>query len=68
MFAERGFEAATFEEIAERAGVSRPILYSHFGDKQGLFEAVVAREISQVQSAVADSIASPQPPDRPRCI
>lgn len=36
---------ATLEKIAEKAGISRPILYSHFGDKQGLFEAVVTRSL-----------------------
>jgi len=62
VFAERGFEAATLEEIAERAGVSRPIVYGHFGDKQRLFEAVVSAEIERVQAAVGDAIAAPGAP------
>lgn len=57
MFAARGFEAATLEEIADRAGVSRPILYSHFGDKKGLFEAVVNREVDEVQAVVTRAIS-----------
>jgi AcrR family transcriptional regulator len=62
VFAERGFEAATLEEIAERAGVSRPIVYGHFGDKQRLFEAVVNAEIARVEAAVGDALASPGGP------
>lgn len=62
VFAERGFEAATLEEIAERAGVSRPIVYGHFGDKQRLFEEVVNAEIARVQAAVGDAIAAPGEP------
>jgi len=62
VFAERGFEAATLEEIAERAGVSRPIVYGHFGDKQGLFEEVVNAEIARVQATVGDAIAAPGEP------
>ena len=62
VFATRGFEAATLEEIAERAGVSRPIVYSHFGDKNGLFEAVVGREVEQVQAVVTRAIAGPGEP------
>ena len=54
VFAERGYDATSLEEIAERAGVSRPILYSHFGDKQGLFEAVVGMQIAMVESVVID--------------
>jgi AcrR family transcriptional regulator len=62
VFAYRGFEAATLEEIAEKSGVSRPIVYGHFGDKQRLFEAVVDAEIARVTEAVADALAEPGEP------
>jgi AcrR family transcriptional regulator len=42
--AERGFHAVSIEAIAREAGVSRPIVYGHFGDLQGLLEALVLRE------------------------
>src|SRR5438309_9035278 len=35
VFAERGYEATSGEEIAERAGTSKPILYEDFGGKEG---------------------------------
>ncbi len=62
VFAERGYEAASLEEIAERAGISRPILYSHFGDKHGLFEAVVNEQIEKVERMVTEALASPGEP------
>jgi AcrR family transcriptional regulator len=45
LFAERGFDAASVEEIAARAGVSKPIVYEHFGGKEGLYAVVVDREV-----------------------
>ena len=37
LFAERGFEGTSVEEIAMRAGVSKPVVYEHFGGKEGLY-------------------------------
>ena len=37
VFAERGFEGASVEEIAARAGVSKPVVYEHFGGKDGAY-------------------------------
>jgi DNA-binding CsgD family transcriptional regulator/AcrR family transcriptional regulator/tetratricopeptide (TPR) repeat protein len=37
--------AATVEEIAERAGVSKPVVYQHFGGKEGIYAVVVDREV-----------------------
>ena len=45
VFAERGFEATSVEEIAARAGVSKPIVYEHFGGKEGLYAVIVDREV-----------------------
>jgi AcrR family transcriptional regulator len=45
VFAERGYGATSVEEIASRAKVSKPILYSHFGGKEGLYAVVVDREL-----------------------
>src|SRR3982074_2812390 len=41
VIARRGVEAASTREIYVRAGVKAPTLYHHFGDKQGLLDAVV---------------------------
>ena len=42
-FAERGFEGASTEDIARRAGISQPYLFRLFGTKKELFKASVAR-------------------------
>jgi AcrR family transcriptional regulator len=41
---EHGFHAVSIEGVARAAGITRPIVYSHFGDLQGLLEALVERE------------------------
>ena len=45
LFADKGFEATSVEEIAAKAGVSKPVVYEHFGGKEGLYAVVVDREI-----------------------
>jgi AcrR family transcriptional regulator len=53
VFAERGFEATSIEEIAERAGVSKPVVYQHFGGKQGVYAVVVDREVRRLTASIA---------------
>lgn len=59
LFADRGFEGASIEEIAARAGVTRPVVYEHFGGKEGIYAVVVDREmrnlLSMVTVAISDS-------------
>jgi AcrR family transcriptional regulator len=43
VFARAGYEAAPMDEIAERAGVSKPMLYTYFGSKEGLYLAYIER-------------------------
>ena len=57
-FADRGFEGATIEEIAASAGVSKPVVYEHFGGKEGLYAVVVDREIEALLSAVQGALTS----------
>ncbi len=64
VFAARGFEATSVEEIAEKAGVSKPILYQHFGGKEGLYAVVVDREMERVVSMISESISSGTPRER----
>ena len=48
LFAERGFEGTSIEEIAARADVSKPVVYEHFGGKEGLYAVVVDREVERL--------------------
>ncbi|MBV9801788.1 MAG: TetR/AcrR family transcriptional regulator [Solirubrobacterales bacterium] len=43
VFAQAGYESAPMDEIAERAGVSKPMLYTYFGSKEGLYLAYIER-------------------------
>ena len=63
-FAERGFQGVSVEEIAERAKVSKPILYQHFGGKEGLYAVVVDREMEQIVSTIAVAISEGTPRER----
>lgn len=64
VFAKRGFEGASLEEIAEKAKVSRPILYEHFGGKEGLYAVIVDREMEYLVRRIAESIATGSPRER----
>ncbi|GAB2874091.1 TetR/AcrR family transcriptional regulator [Myroides odoratimimus subsp. xuanwuensis] len=48
LFAERGFDGTSIEEIAARAGVSKPVVYEHFGGKEGVYAVVVDREVTHL--------------------
>jgi AcrR family transcriptional regulator len=64
VFAKRGFEGASLEEIADRAKVSRPVLYEHFGGKEGLYAVVVDREMEYLVRRIAEAIATGTPRER----
>jgi AcrR family transcriptional regulator len=61
LFAERGYEATSVEEIAERAGVSKPVVYQHFGGKEGLYAVVVDREVQRLTASIASAFDAPHP-------
>ena len=61
VFAERGYEAASVEEIAERAGITKPIVYEHFGGKEGLYAVVVDREVEHIVSRIVEAISEGSP-------
>lgn len=56
IFAEKGYDMTSVEEIAARAQVSKPIVYEHFGGKEGLYAVVVDREVSTLLSALEASL------------
>jgi AcrR family transcriptional regulator len=47
LFLDRGFDATSLDAVAEAARVSKPTVYSRYGDKRGLFAAVLRREIAR---------------------
>jgi AcrR family transcriptional regulator len=54
LFAERGLDGTSIEEIAARAGVSKPVVYEHFGGKEGLYAVVVDREVDRLLGLATD--------------
>jgi AcrR family transcriptional regulator len=64
VFAERGYEATSVEEIAERAKVSKPIVYEHFGGKEGLYAVVVDREVEHIVASIELAVSTGTGRDR----
>ncbi|AYY15662.1 TetR/AcrR family transcriptional regulator [Actinobacteria bacterium YIM 96077] len=58
LFAERGFDGTSIEEIAARARVSKPVVYEHFGGKEGIYAVVVDREMEQLLDSITTALSS----------
>src|SRR6476619_6644032 len=56
VFVDRGYHAAGMDEIADRAGVSKPVLYQHFSSKLELYLAVLARHVDNLVSGVRQAL------------
>ena len=58
VFARRGYEATSIEEVAASADVSKPVVYEHFGGKEGLYEAVVDGEMGELLERFQTALSS----------
>ena len=58
VFGRDGYADASVEEIAREAGVAKPTIYTHFGDKAGLFTEVIADASARSNARVNDVIDS----------
>ncbi|WP_336921913.1 TetR/AcrR family transcriptional regulator [Aquipuribacter sp. SD81] len=58
LFAERGVEGTTVEEIAAAAKVSKPVVYEHFGGKEGLYAVVVDREVQHLLGLISSELVA----------
>ena len=58
VFTSRGYHAAAMDDIADVAGVSKPVLYQHFGSKLDLYLALLDRSCERLVDIVADALAS----------
>jgi TetR/AcrR family transcriptional regulator len=52
LFAEKGFAATSTREICQRAGITKPVLYYHFGNKEQLYEELVLDTFSEYKKEV----------------
>jgi AcrR family transcriptional regulator len=62
LFAERGFHAASMDELARRAGVSKPVIYDHFGSKEELFATCVRRTGEALADRVEKAVSEDSDP------
>lgn len=56
LFAERGYEGASMDELARRAGVSKPVIYDLAGSKEGLFQRCFERSGDELAERVAEAV------------
>ncbi|MEU5895889.1 MULTISPECIES: TetR/AcrR family transcriptional regulator [Streptomyces] len=67
-FGQRGYRAASMDEIAELAGVSKPLVYLYLNSKEQLFSACIRREaaalVAAVRGAAGGTSVPPVPADR----
>ena len=64
VFASRGFDGARIDEIAERAGINKAMLYYHVGDKERLYSAVMLDTIDRALSLLRAGIATAGSPSK----
>ena len=60
----RAGPAFSMDEIAAEAGITKPVVYRHFGDKEGLHEALTERYIRELKQAVRPAIETDDPRSR----
>jgi AcrR family transcriptional regulator len=64
VFAEKGFQPTSVEEIAARAEVSKPVVYEHFGGKEGIYAVVVDREVKELSERLGAALSVEDHPKR----
>ncbi|MEU6774509.1 TetR/AcrR family transcriptional regulator [Streptomyces sp. NPDC046759] len=64
IFGQRGYMAASMDEIAELAGVSKPLVYLYLNSKEDLFTACIRREATALAEAVRAGVRTDLPADR----
>lgn len=58
LFAEKGFDGTSVEEIAATANVSKPVVYEHFGGKEGVYAVVIDREMQKLLGLVTEALSA----------
>jgi AcrR family transcriptional regulator len=60
-FAERGFHQTSLDAVAERAGVSKALLYEHFASKRELFAAMLEMHVHELVERINTAVATAEP-------
>jgi AcrR family transcriptional regulator len=64
VFAERGYQGASIDEIARRSGVSAPIVYDHFESKQDLHRRLLERHFAELREIWRENFLGEDPPEQ----
>jgi AcrR family transcriptional regulator len=64
LFAERGFNGVSMDEIAELVGITKPMLYAYFDSKEGLYVACIERAGGPLIAAISAAVVPGAPPDQ----
>jgi AcrR family transcriptional regulator len=70
LFAERGYQATSIDEVARRSGVTAPVVYDHFASKQDLHRRLLERHFADLRGIWREQLRADDPPERriPRAI
>lgn len=63
VFSQRGYHAASMDEVSEVAGISKPMVYAYLGSKEELFASSIRREAERMMTQLAESIDPDINPD-----
>jgi AcrR family transcriptional regulator len=64
VFAQRGYQGASIDEIARRSGVSAPVVYDHFESKQDLHRRLLERHFADLRRVWRENLAGDDPPEQ----
>lgn len=62
LFAERGYQGASIDEIARRSGVTPPVVYDHFASKQVLYRCLLERHFAELRQVWREHFVGDDPP------
>src|SRR4051794_9722450 len=62
LFAERGYAEVTMDEVAAAVGVTKPLLYNYFGNKERLYAACMAPAAEALADAIVGAVRSAETP------
>jgi AcrR family transcriptional regulator len=62
LFAERGYQGASIDEIARRSGVTPPVIYDHFASKQDLYRRLLERHFAELRQVWRENFIGEDPP------
>src|SRR3954463_10009610 len=61
VFSSRGYHAASIDEIAQEAGISKALIYEHFPSKKDLHASLLERHVQEIFERLAETAAGPDP-------